>query len=56
MSLYLYSSNGVMIDVGANIGTSTLPLAAKHPQVSFHCYEPHPEIFTRQKKYQAEQL
>jgi FkbM family methyltransferase len=49
MSVYLDGSNGVMIDVGANIGASTLPLAAKHPQIRFHCYEPHPEIFDRLK-------
>ena len=49
MSLYLDGSNGVMIDVGANIGANTLPLAAKHPQIKFHCYEPHPEIFARLK-------
>ena len=49
MSLYLNGSNGAMIDVGANIGANTLPLAAKHPQIKFHCYEPHPEIFNRLK-------
>jgi FkbM family methyltransferase len=49
MSLYLDGSSGVMVDVGANIGASTLPLAAKHPQIRFHCYEPHPEIFARLK-------
>jgi FkbM family methyltransferase len=49
MSLYLDGSNGAMIDVGANIGANTLPLAAKHPQIKFHCYEPHPEIFARLK-------
>lgn len=50
MSLYLEGSNGIMIDVGANIGANTIPLAAKHPQIKFHCYEPHPEIFARLKK------
>jgi len=49
MSLYLDGSSGIMIDVGANIGANTIPLAAKHPQVKFHCYEPHPEIFARLK-------
>jgi FkbM family methyltransferase len=49
MSLILVGSNGVMVDVGANIGASTLTLAAKHPQIRFHCYEPHPEIFDRLK-------
>jgi FkbM family methyltransferase len=50
MSIYLDGSSGIMIDVGANIGASTIPLAAKHPQIRFHCYEPHPEIFDRLKK------
>ncbi len=49
MSLYLDGSNGIMIDVGANIGANTIPLAAKHPQIKFHCYEPHPEVFARLK-------
>jgi FkbM family methyltransferase len=49
MNIYLDGSSGIMIDVGANIGASTLPLAAKHPQIRFHCYEPHPEIFERLK-------
>jgi FkbM family methyltransferase len=49
MSVYLDGSNGVMIDVGANIGASTLPLAANHSQIRFHCYEPHPKIFDRLK-------
>lgn len=49
MSLYLDGSTGIMIDVGANIGANTIPLAVKHPQIKFHCYEPHPEIFARLK-------
>ena len=36
-----------MIDVGSNVGANTLPLAAKHTQVKFHCFEPHPEIYKR---------
>jgi hypothetical protein len=44
MSIYLDGSSGIMIDFVANIGASTIPLAAKHPQIRFHCYEPHPEI------------
>jgi FkbM family methyltransferase len=50
MSVYLDGSNGVMVDVGANIGASTIPLAAKYNQIRFHCYEPHPEIFDRLKR------
>ena len=49
MSLYLDGGSGVMIDVGSNVGANTLPLAAKHPQVKLHCFEPHPEIYKRLK-------
>jgi len=49
MSLYLDGSSGIMIDVGANIGANTIPLAVKHPQIKFYSYEPHPEIFARFK-------
>ena len=49
ISLYLDGSNGAMIYVGTNIAANTLPLAAKHPQINFHYYEPHPEIFNRLK-------
>jgi len=49
MSLYLDGISGIAIDVGANIGANTIPLAVKHPQVKFYCYEPHPDIFPRLK-------
>ena len=45
MSLYLNGVSGIAIDVGGNIGANTIPLAVKHPQVKFYCYEPHPAIF-----------
>ena len=47
MSLYLNEDSGIMIDVGSNVGANTLPLAVKHTQVKFHCFEPHPEIYKR---------
>lgn len=31
-----------MVDIGANIGTTILPLAVKFPSVKFYCVEPHP--------------
>jgi len=49
MSLYLDGVLGVIIDVGVNIGANTIPLAVRHPQVKFYCYEPHPDIFVRLK-------
>jgi FkbM family methyltransferase len=36
-----------MIDIGANIGASTIPLAVKHNSIKFYCYEPHPVVFNR---------
>jgi FkbM family methyltransferase len=37
--------NQIMIDVGANIGASSIPIAKNFPNVEFHLFEPHPEIF-----------
>jgi FkbM family methyltransferase len=45
----LDGSNGVMVDLGANIGANTLPVAAKHPQIRFHCYKLYHEFFDRLK-------
>lgn len=36
---------GVVLDIGANIGASTIPLAKVHPRVNFYLYEPHPGVF-----------
>ena len=47
MNLYLDGDSGIAIDVGANIGANTIPLAMLHPHVKFYCYEPHPENFAR---------
>lgn len=49
MSLYLDGVSGIVIDVGGNIGANTIPLAIRHPQIKFYCYEPHPDIFARLK-------
>lgn len=48
--LYLNKPNMAMIDVGANVGTSSIPLAKKYPQAHFYCFEPHPHIYEKLKK------
>lgn len=35
---------GIILDVGANVGAFTIPLAKKHPHLRFQLYEPHPDI------------
>jgi FkbM family methyltransferase len=35
----------IVIDVGANIGASTIPLAKQYPDTLFYLFEPHPEVF-----------
>ena len=42
--------NGIIIDVGAHIGTSTIPQAVNFPQLNFICLEPHPSIFQKLKE------
>jgi FkbM family methyltransferase len=39
-------SRGDVVEVGANIGASLLPIASKYPSFTFHCVEPVPEFFT----------
>jgi FkbM family methyltransferase len=45
IDLYVNGSRGLVLDIGANIGASTIPLATKNAQIEFHCYEPHPFVF-----------
>lgn len=40
---------GIFIDVGANIGAITIPLAKKRPEITFICFEPNPDIFKELK-------
>ena len=40
---------GIMIDVGANIGASTIPLAIRNDHIDFYCFEPHPSVFEKLK-------
>ena len=32
--------DGVVLDIGANLGSYCIPLAKKHPHIKFHAYEP----------------
>ena len=47
ISQILDKSSGVMLDIGANIGANTIPLAVEHSSIKFYCYEPHPKVFHR---------
>lgn len=49
IDFYINSRVGLMLDVGANIGASTIPLATGNAQVKFHCYEPHPLVCERMR-------
>jgi FkbM family methyltransferase len=38
---------GTVLDIGANIGAITIPLASKYSETRFYCFEPHPVIFKK---------
>jgi FkbM family methyltransferase len=42
---YLHNSNNIMIDVGANVGATSIPLARHFTEVHFYLFEPHPQVF-----------
>lgn len=42
--------NQIIIDIGANIGASSIPLAKKCSDCDFYLFEPHPEVFLQLKK------
>ena len=46
ISSYLLKSNIAVLDIGANIGATTIPLAKKYPNAKFYLFEPHPEVFS----------
>lgn len=37
--------SGEVVEVGANIGASLIPLASMYPSLGFHCVEPVPDFF-----------
>lgn len=46
----LEKRGGAMIDIGANVGAISIPLAVAFPDHVFYCFEPHPGIFNRLQK------
>jgi FkbM family methyltransferase len=44
MASYLQIPNPVFVDIGANIGATTIPLAKRFPLAQFHLFEPHPAV------------
>jgi FkbM family methyltransferase len=47
MGNFVRQSRGLIVDVGANIGATTIPLANLFDDRDFYCFEPHPDIFGR---------
>jgi len=47
ISQTLGKSSGIMLDIGANVGLISIPLAIKHKNTQFYCFEAHPKIFRR---------
>jgi FkbM family methyltransferase len=47
ISQSLGKSTGIMLDIGANVGLISIPLAIKHKNTQFYCFEAHPRIFHR---------
>ena len=45
ISTYIKDNDGSVLDIGANIGVISIPLAKKFKDVNFFLFEPHPEIF-----------
>ncbi len=45
ISSYLNERESTFIDIGANIGATSIPLAKYHPQTDFQLFEPHPLLF-----------
>jgi len=43
----------IIIDIGANIGASTIPLAKKYLDSLFYLFEPHPTLYTRMSQNAA---
>lgn len=38
-------AQGAVVEIGANIGASLVPIASRYPGLTFHCVEPVPEFF-----------
>lgn len=44
-------SNSLYLDIGANVGTTTIPVALLHPNVIVHSFEPNPAINIKLKQH-----
>jgi len=44
------SQRGLFIDIGANVGATTIPQALNFPHLDFLCIEAHPKVFKTLKK------
>ena len=44
------SQSGLFIDIGANVGATTIPQALNFPNLDFLCIEAHPIVFKALKK------
>lgn len=46
MASYLDGAGLAMLDVGANVGATSIPLAKRFPETHFYLFEPHPAVFS----------
>ena len=49
LSTFQSNCNGVVIDVGANIGSFSVPIAKKYSYMQFHCFEPNDTVYQKLK-------
>lgn len=47
IDVLLKGKKGVFLDIGSHVGTITIPLALKHPQIQFVCIEANPHVRKR---------
>lgn len=45
ISSFIKNSNGSVLDIGANVGAISIPLAKKYQKTNFYLFEAHPEIY-----------
>ena len=45
ISSFIENSNGSVLDIGANVGAISIPLAKKYQKTNFYLFEAHPEIY-----------
>lgn len=45
MASYLNETGQAVLDIGANVGATSIPLAKRFPGTRFYLFEPHPQVF-----------